>query len=447
MIIDLTAVLLYNIFSIGGVIMDEQKNTQKKSNLVIPVGITLAIIIFLVFIVNKTSISEWISSRIAIFSPIIIGGIIAYICNPFYKFYSDKVYKKLSRKKLKKALSLISTYLSFLLIIVLIFSIVIPQVIESCNDFISKVDGYAKSAIAWINDSPLFNATYDNLGEFFDKTDAINRMSTFISGSGDLIEDIFNYALSYGKGIISGARDFFVGLFISIYLLIFKDHVSKNLKRIMRAFVSRERYDYILNKIARGNKKFGDFLVAQLFDAFIVGIISFITFSIFGIPYAPLVSVIVAVTNVIPIFGPFIGGIPSAFIIFISDPSKALLFIVLIIIIQQIDGNIIAPIILGSSTGLTSLGVILAITIMGGYWGIFGMFLGVPLFAMIFEFIHEIVNERLEVAGDPDFPPEYIDEEEDSKKHALIQKLQKSKLIRLAANKLNQLKKSNQTKK
>ena len=140
---------------------------------------------------------------------------------------------------------------------------------------------------------------------------------------------------------------------------------------------------------------FGGYFTGVLIDAIFVGVITFIALIIFGVPYASLVAVIVAITNVIPIFGPFLGAIPSAFIIFISEPSKAIVFIILILVIQQIDGNIIAPRILGNSTGMSSLAVIVAITIMGSIFGFMGMLIGVPVFAVIIALIKELVEERL----------------------------------------------------
>lgn len=180
----------------------------------------------------------------------------------------------------------------------------------------------------------------------------------------------------------------------------------------MRSF--RKKGDGVISFLSFTDDTFGGFIIGKLLDSLIIGVLTFIILAIFKMPYYQMISVIIGVTNVIPFFGPFIGAIPAVFIIFIADPIKALWFIVIIIIIQQIDGNIIGPKILGQTTGLSSLGVIIAITVMSGLLGVAGMFIGVPLFALIYIGFERILNRRIaEKKASADRNTVYGDEDPD----------------------------------
>ena len=226
----------------------------------------------------------------------------------------------------------------------------------------------------------------------------VKTSGSFMKKAGELI-------INYGTSIIISVKDIFFGLLISVYVLAFKTRIAVWCRRLLRAFTKRETYDAVIHRVDHASNKFGSYIIGAITDSMIVTVETLIVFSIFGIPYAPLIAVIVGITNVIPILGPFIGAIPSAFIILITDPGKLLLFIILVIIIQQIDGNIVAPLVLGSSMGLSSFGILVAITVMGGLWGIPGMFIGVPLFAFFADIIDETVNSRLKAIEDPEFKP------------------------------------------
>ena len=381
---------------------------SEKEKLLIAFCIFASIFILLFAIINYSTLSTWFSSIISVLNPVIIGFIIAYICNPIYKWLSAKPLTRIKRAKLKKPLAIIITYLIVLAVVSCLLLIIVPQVIDAINDFSSKIDGYVKTAVKWVNNiiqtSGLFDSEDSDAFDLIDKNEIIQKLTDFIENSSDLLQDLGNIVINYSTNIVSGIMDIFMGLFISIYIIIFKDSIKRWVKRIIRVTVSRKNYDRLLHRVNHANGKFGNYLIGALTDSIIVAIEGFIIFSLFGIPYAPLIAVIVGITNIIPILGPFLGAIPSAFIIFIVDPSKVILFVILIIIIQQIDGNIVAPFILGSSLGLSSFGIIIAITVMGGLWGIPGMFIGVPLFAFIADMIEESVNTKLKEIDDPEFP-------------------------------------------
>ena len=367
-----------------------------------------AIFLVLFAIVNIGTISVWFSWIVSVLNPVIIGFIIAYLCNPINKWLYNKALSKVKRAKLKKSLSIALTYVIVLLVVLGLLLIIVPQFVIALKDLVAKLDGYINTAIKWANNliqnSELF-AEDTNVLDFIDAEKITENFETFLESSGDLLKNVGNFVVNYGTNIVGGVTDVFLGLFISIYVLIFKKRIGEWCKRLVRVFMSREKYNTFIRRVDHANGKFGNYLIGAITDSIIVAVEGFIIFSLFNIPYAPLVAVIVGITNIIPILGPFLGAIPSAFIIFIVDPGKVILFVILIIIMQQIDGNIVAPFILGSSLGLSSFGIIIAITVMGGLWGIPGMFIGVPLFAFIADIIEESVNAKLKLIDDPEFPP------------------------------------------
>ena len=186
-----------------------------------------------------------------------------------------------------------------------------------------------------------------------------------------------------------------IGFVISIYLLASKELFAAQAKKIIYAFLSLERANRFISNARFANKTFGGFFVGKILDSIIIGVLCFAVTSIIGTPFCVLISVIIGVTNIIPFFGPFLGAIPSILLILFVDPLQAVYFVISVIILQQVDGNIIGPKILGSSTGLSSFWVIFSITLFGGIWGIFGMIVGVPIFAILFAFMKSLVESRL----------------------------------------------------
>lgn len=387
---------------------NENNKRNDKNNYLKTLCILAAVFVALFALVNFGTFAMIFAVIISVLNPVLIGFIIAYLCNPIYNALRNKALKKIKRQKLKKVLSIVLTYLIVLAIVAGILLIIIPQFIYAFKDLVAKTDGYISAAISWANNiisnSNLFAADTD-IFDFIDTEKILANLKTFFDASGNILKKVGDWAINYGTNIVGGITNVLLGLFISIYVLIFKEKIGLWFKRIFRAFLSREKYDSFINRTNHVNSKFGNYIIGALTDSIIVAVEGFIIFTLFGIPYAPLVAVIIGITNIIPILGPFLGAIPSAFIIFIVNPEKVILFIILIIIIQQIDGNIVAPFILGSSLGLSSFGIIIAITVMGSLWGIPGMFIGVPLFAYVADVIEETVNNKLRAIGDPEFPP------------------------------------------
>ena len=383
---------------------------RKYTTIAIYACIVIAIaIIMLVVGLNFDRLGETLGRMMDVLNPIFVGIIIAYLCNPLLRLFENKVFAFVERKKrrlaLRRGLALTATYLVVLLVITLFLLLIGPQIRNSYNDLISRFSSYINSAIAFadnfIREFPLFGDEYQTVTDFIDPNAISAKIKELITESGDFLTGLTNNLLSYGVGFVNGAMDILLAVIISIYLLIAKEKIGARVRKICTAFLPVERVDQLHDLAVYTDHTFGGFIVGKLLDSLIIGILSFIIFAIFKMPYYPLLAVIVGVTNVIPFFGPFIGAIPSVFIVFIADPPKAVWLALLILAIQQLDGNVIGPKILGDSTGLSSLGVLVSITITGGYFGVAGMIFGVPLFAVVCALVKRYIENRLAVRAMP----------------------------------------------
>ncbi len=399
---------------------------QKYTTIAIYSVIVLASIIIICFtLFNLSGLIDWLKSLLSIISPFIYGFAIAYICNPVLKFFYNKVFNRIEknkpRRKTRRILSIIFAYLVIIFIISIFMYLVIPQVVKSYNDLQDKIGGYVQAAQAWadnfVRTFPLFNGEYSNLSEFMDVNEISSKIKEAITNSYNLIEGVTDYIISYSGRFVIELKNILLGIILSVYFLLSKDKLFAQIKKICTALLKKETFDNLSEFVKFTDRTFGGFIIGKILDSLIIGLITFIVLAVFNMPYYPLVSVIVGVTNVIPFFGPFIGAIPSAFIIFIADPYKTIWFLLIILLIQQLDGNVIGPKILGDSTGLSALWVIVSITLAGGLFGITGMFIGVPTFAVIYALVKKFIEKRLAVRGkavdtssyyskDADVPPD-----------------------------------------
>ncbi len=366
---------------------------KKYTTIAVYACVVAAITVLCIFLcLNIKNVGVTLSGFMKLLNPLIIGFIIAYLFNPLLTVCERSLFGFIGTKKphpiIKRVLSLITTYAVFSVIIALIISLVIPQVALSYNDLMSKMTYYMSSVESFIK-----NVTFTF--PFIDIDKLLVYLNEWISDSYTLIQNVTPYITGFFGAFIDQLKNAFLGIVISVYLLFSKEKITAQLKKTMYAFLPKKNGDGILSFLSFTDDTFGGFIIGKLLDSIIIGVLTFIVLAIFKMPYYQMISVIIGVTNVIPFFGPFIGAIPGVFIIFIADPTKALWFIVIIIIIQQIDGNIIGPKILGQTTGLSSLGVIIAITVMSGLLGVAGMFIGVPLFALLYIGFERILNRRI----------------------------------------------------
>ena len=398
--------------------MSEGFSTYRK---VIVSILILGILFLLIYGLISGNINDSISNFWQIIAPITIGFIISYLTNPVVTFFEKRVFKWIGSFKIRRFVSIFITILLLLLLISIILGIIIPSLINTLISFWeSYVVDYENSvrglvdtinstierfkllnsidpinpdeAIAWVREKlPWINDIAEG-----DLAAILPNVSTSVSHN---ITSILNYALSFGASLFNFIKNFLLGIFIAFYMLMAKERCKAYIRRLLNSFLTPKNVRSVVRFGKLLDRSFGGFIEGQLIDAMVVGIISYLTFLIFGIPIPHLLATIIAVTNVIPIFGPFIGGIPAAFLVLLTAPEKTILFIILIFVIQQIDGNIICPHILGDKINISSLATIIAIITMGGLFGILGMVIGVPIFAVIIHVINDYTMNALRKKG------------------------------------------------
>ncbi len=387
----------------------EEPQKKKKASPVLLAVVFGIIFVVLYAAVNIGHISATFSSILDVFTPILLGIGFAYLLNPLLKIYEFKVYKKIKNKHVLRALSMVSTYLTVILVIAAFLLLLIPQLIDSVTLFATQFDSYVENIVNILNNFIANLMENEKYRDLIDPDQLINTVTQFLFESEDLLSGLMNYVGEYAMGLFTGVKNAFLALFISIYILSSKERLKAQTAKFATAVFPASKSRRFFKYLSLCDRTFGSYFIGMLTDALFVGVLCLIVFSIFRLPYALLISVIVAVTNIIPVFGPFLGAIPSFLIILIVDPGKAILFLVLILIIQQIDGNIIAPKILGNSTGISSLAVVIAIILMGTWFGLVGMVIGVPVFAVGISIVKELLDTRLRAKNKPTDTAEYYD--------------------------------------
>ena len=350
--------------------------------------------------------SSKISDFIAILYPFIIGFAIAYLLNFILKFIENRIISEKMKGKSPakvRAISMIITYLVAGTLCYLFVNFVWPELLESIIGLFNDIPNYVNNATVMINKLiEEFNLTPASMeileSKWKEITDFIMNFMT------DIIPVIGNTIMI----VLSSLWNIVLGVIVSIYLLKDKEKFFAISKKITYAIFNREHSYKILELTHRANKIFGKFLGGKILDSFIIAIITFVVLTIFKMPYTLLVTVIVGVTNVIPFFGPFFGAIPSVILVRFVSPIKAFWLLIIILIIQQLDGNVIGPKILGDSIGVSAFWILFALLIAGKFLGLVGMLLGVPLFAFVYSIIKDITEERLDKKGLPVNTDDYM---------------------------------------
>ncbi len=385
-----------------------------------------AALVFYLLINNLDTILNSVFYVTGIIKPVIYGCVIAYILNPLMKMYQRWItiaYIKKGRqipenkKGIINGITIILALLTGILIIVVLFIMVIPQIISSMlilvDNLPEQVDAYYNNIVEKIKNTPFLADTMQEavlqMTKFFDEkmnSELIPWLRT------ELLPNLNTYAKQFASGVavfFNVLYNLFIGLIVAIYLLNSKRVFAAQSKKIVYGIFKKRHADMIIYYVRISNNMFSGFISGKIVDSAIIGLICFAAMSILKLPYTMLVSVIVGVTNIIPVFGPYIGAIPSALLILLVSPKQALYFLVLIIILQQLDGNIIGPAILGESTGLSAFWVLFSILLFGGFWGIAGMLVGCPLFAVIYKIIKDYISMRLRSKNLSDATVEYMD--------------------------------------
>lgn len=367
-------------------------NTNKRYNtiafyavLVIAINVLIVVAIF-----KFDSIMKILSTLIRVLMPIIWGLVIAFLMNPimvkFEKLFKNKMIKTRKKKKLLRSLSITISSIVFLGIVVGVISVIIPEFVKSFNDIINNSSGFVVKTQKWISKTL---SNYPQIEKF--ASEKIVEFSSDLTKLQPMLENI----LSGAWGFVTLIKNFLLGFIVSIYLLFSKEALIAQLKKIIFANFKKNSSENIMRFGKQANDVFSGFLTGKIIDSLIIGILCFIGLTIIKMPYSVLISVIVGVTNIIPFFGPFIGAIPSGLLILLVEPKKLLLLLLFIFLLQQFDGNFLGPKILGDSTGLPAIWVMISLLIGGGLFGFVGMILAVPAFALIYSFTRASVELKL----------------------------------------------------
>ena len=379
-----------------------------------------AALLFYFAVRNISVFMEILGKLVTILAPFIWGLVICYLLSPLMRLLEKRVFlplgKRLYRKnkkggaaKFARVLSIVFSEIVLLLLLAALVYLIIPQILSSVQMLIQNSGTYADNVSAWLDSLLKDYPELDSyVGEIFGNFNA--NVGNWLETK--LLPQLGNLITSVTSGVYGFARSIYnliIGIIVSVYMLADKEGFLASTKRLSYAIFSVETADRLRQGLNFVDRTFMGFLSGKILDSLIIGIICYIVCSILNMPYTLLVSVIIGVTNIIPFFGPLIGAIPSALIILMVSPSKCLIFVIFIIILQQIDGNIIGPRILGSSTGITGFWVMFAIIVGSGLFGFWGMLLGVPVFVVIYTVIQNLVVKKLKKS---DLPWEIADYKE-----------------------------------
>ena len=355
-----------------------------------------ASILFYAILQNWESVGEILSVIGKSLRPITYGLILAYLLNPLLNLVENSLIMPLSKRIFKKnrklakgisrAFSIILAWVIAIVFVFTLFALVLPEIYKSIESLIEIVPQVGNrilvSATRLLDENPDILKFLENFISGFttDFAEIMSKIQEWIPNLNVMITSLTGSVYA----VITAAFNMLIGIIVSVYILKDKEKFVAQFKRLFYSIMPTQKANNVIAFFRLTHDKFGNFITGKIFDSFIIGVLCFIILLIFNIPYAALVSVIIGVTNVIPFFGPFIGAIPSALLILFADPIKCITFVIVIIILQQFDGNILGPKILGSTTGLSSFWVMFAILVGSGLFGVWGMICAVPLLAVIF---------------------------------------------------------------
>mgnify|MGYP000731085857 FL=1 len=394
---------------------------KKYTTIAVYAFLVIAAAITFFFVISEHSVvGRMAGTFFGLMTPFIYGAALAYVLNPVLNWLEKKVFPKVFgdrvSKRSRRGLGVLLTFLFGCAVVALFLAVLIPQIVESIDNLAQSIYAFLPQAQNFLNDLIAQYGTNEMLVDVLsmlgvdisDPSMALQRLATrsytFLT---QVLPNLFGGVMRFTSGLL----DVVVGIIIAIYLLLSKEIFYAQVKKLLFAFFPRRVAQATLNLTHDSNAIFCGFISGKILDSAIIGVLCFIGCSVLQMPYTVLVSFIVGVTNVIPYFGPFIGAIPSIFIIMIADPLKSLVFAVFVLILQQLDGNIIGPKILGDSTGLSAFWVIFAVTFFGGLFGFVGMLIGVPTFAVIYALVRNFAEFKLGKKGLKTQTPDFASQE------------------------------------
>lgn len=367
-----------------------------------------AVLVFYDTFYQNGTLQRFFSKLVSVLAPVLYGAAIAYLLTPVMNWVEkwllrlrQRLFPKRNEKKKGgvRLLAILLTEAAMLYMLYLLLSILVPQLVDSITMLVNNAESYYRNLFSWANqllysDNELVVALADFITTHYN--DGVTLLTDkVLPWLQQALVPLTNGIWVGIRGAVNFVFDFIVGVIVSIYLMGMKEKSLARCCKGLYAFLREDRADAVMRGTRTADRIFSGFVRGKLLDSLIIGILCFFGCTLLKMPYTPLVSVVVGVTNVIPFFGPFMGAIPSAFLILLVSPKQCLIFVIFVVVLQQFDGNILGPKILGDATGISSFWVIVAILVGGGFGGVLGMFIGVPVFACVQELVKYLTDRRL----------------------------------------------------
>lgn len=376
--------------------VDPKKRRYMYVSLAVFTAISMSLVLFFILF-RLQGIGDALKTLSDILAPFVYGGVVAYLlrplCNTYESFFTDVFPKNV--KRFANSVAVILSLVTGILVVYTLIIMIAPQLYQSVlslwNSLPEKINQFVTWATGIFGEDEemlqLFNTSSQALMkelETWAETTLVPYITNIVSGVGSSVLKVLNFLY-----------DLLIGLIVAVYLLGSRKKFARQSVLLVRSALKPKWADLFLDEVAFIDRMFGGFIDGKILDSAIIGVLCYIGCLIFKFPNPLLIAAIVGITNIIPFFGPFIGAVPSTFLILIEDPIKALWFVLFVLVLQQLDGNIIGPTILGDRTGLSSFWVLFTIILFGGLWGIVGMIIAVPLFAVIYDTIKKLVRRGL----------------------------------------------------
>lgn len=370
-------------------------NLEKNKKTIIELIIFTVVIIFA--FVNIEALWSFITYIIKIFMPFIIGVMIAFVLNVLLNVVENKLFKKLNEKngkvwkKIKRPTSLITTFIIIIALIAFILGLLIPQLQNTATIFTENFDSYKKESIKILDKIGIDDKDIKVLNKNIEKIK--EEVTSYV---GDNKQEIVQTTFGVASSVVGTITSLVLGIVFAIYILLKKEDLARQSRKVLKAYLPEKKEKRIREIANLSNKTFGNFISGQCLEALIIGVLCFIGMFILQIPYASTISVLVGFTALIPVFGAFIGTVIGAFLILMVDPTKAIIFIIFILILQQLEGNLIYPKVVGKSVGLPGIWVMVAVTVGASIAGVLGMLLSVPICSVLYSILKTDVNNRID---------------------------------------------------
>lgn len=360
-------------------------------------------LVLLAIVLNLEAVGKLLATIRSVFSPMLIGLVLAYLMNPLMNFMERRLYPYMLKKsvlqvKAKRRSRAFSLTFALLVMLVLVYefcSLLLPQLYESIMGIVNNFSSYYTTIEGWLTE---FLADKPEMQQYANKliTEAFDMLKNWATnGLLPSIETIITGLTSSIVSVVRTLLNVLIGIFAAVYMLYSRDVFLGQSKKIIVALCKEQTADRILGIGRRIHKVFSGFIIGKILDSLIIGILCYFGMLILKLPYPELIATVVGVTNVIPFFGPFIGAVPCGFLILLVNPLQALYFVLFILVLQQLDGNVIGPRILGDTVGISGFWVLVSITVAGGLFGFTGMVLGVPVFAVAYMLISDFIVFKL----------------------------------------------------